>query len=81
MPMSGSVLPHQPAASATVPLPATASWLIFADRGGVGEQLAEKLRAAGADCTLVHAGAAFARKSDDHYEIHPRRGEDMAELL
>jgi polyketide synthase 12/epothilone polyketide synthase D len=32
-----------------------AAWLIFADRGGVGEQLAEKLRAAGDDCRLVFA--------------------------
>jgi polyketide synthase 12/epothilone polyketide synthase D len=32
------------------------TWLIFADRGGIGEQLAEKLRGAGNDCTLVFAG-------------------------
>jgi acyl transferase domain-containing protein/aryl carrier-like protein len=31
------------------------AWLIFADRFGVGEQLAEKLRSAGDDCTLVFA--------------------------
>jgi acyl transferase domain-containing protein/NADPH:quinone reductase-like Zn-dependent oxidoreductase/aryl carrier-like protein len=56
-------------------------WLLFADRGGVGEQLAKKLRDAGADCILVFAGSAFARNGGGRYEIHPGRREDMVELL
>ncbi|MGH7221894.1 MAG: SDR family NAD(P)-dependent oxidoreductase, partial [Gemmataceae bacterium] len=56
-------------------------WLIFADRGGVGEQLAERMRDAGETCTLVFAGTAFGRGSDDRYEIHPSRIEDMTQLL
>lgn len=32
------------------------SWLILADRSGVGERLAQALRARGGDCTLLFAG-------------------------
>jgi acyl transferase domain-containing protein/NADPH:quinone reductase-like Zn-dependent oxidoreductase/acyl carrier protein len=56
-------------------------WLIFADRGGVGEQMAERLRDAGAACTLVYAGSAFLRQGNDRYEIDPAHGYDMAQLL
>src|SRR5579875_6646 len=58
-----------------------AGWLIFADRSGVGEQLAVKLRAGGAECTLVFAGSTFVSNSDDRYEIQPGRSEDMTKLL
>ncbi|MHB1426224.1 MAG: SDR family NAD(P)-dependent oxidoreductase, partial [Gemmataceae bacterium] len=57
------------------------NWLIFADRSGVGAQLAGRLHDAGADCTLVFAASALKRLDDNRYEIHPSRGEDMAELL
>ncbi|HTU20951.1 MAG TPA: type I polyketide synthase [Gemmataceae bacterium] len=56
-------------------------WLIFADRSEVGEQLAKRLRDAGATCTLVFAGTAFARRGEDRYEIDPSRGEDMTQLM
>jgi acyl transferase domain-containing protein/aryl carrier-like protein len=57
------------------------NWLIFADQSGIGEQLAAKLRDAGAECTLVFAGRTFARNEEYRYEIHPGRGEDMEKLL
>jgi amino acid adenylation domain-containing protein len=43
------------------PLPVPSSpehghWLVFADRGGVGAALAERLQAAGGTCTVVHTG-------------------------
>jgi NADPH:quinone reductase-like Zn-dependent oxidoreductase/acyl carrier protein len=57
------------------------NWLIFADRGGVGEQLAERLHAAGMTSTLVFARAAFAPSGTERYEIHPSRAEDMSRLL
>jgi acyl transferase domain-containing protein/NAD(P)-dependent dehydrogenase (short-subunit alcohol dehydrogenase family)/acyl carrier protein len=57
------------------------SWLIFADRSGVGEKLAARLREAGAEYTLVFAGSTFARYGEDRYEIHPDNAADMEELL
>jgi acyl transferase domain-containing protein/acyl carrier protein len=56
-------------------------WLIFADRNGVGEQLAARLRNAGAQCTLVFAGSKFTRRDADCYQIHPSSGDDMEKLL
>jgi acyl transferase domain-containing protein/acyl carrier protein len=56
-------------------------WLIFADRSGVGEQLAAELRANNAECTLVFAGSAFVKNGVDRYEIQPGHDEDMVELL
>ena len=56
-------------------------WLIFADRSGVGEQLAERLHAAGMASTLVFAGPTFAQRRDEHYEINPSSAEDMTHLL
>jgi polyketide synthase 12/epothilone polyketide synthase D len=57
------------------------SWLVFADRGGMGQRLAERLRADGESCTLVFAGPAFARWNLDSYEIAPDCSADMLELL
>lgn len=35
-------------------------WVVFADEGGAGEALAARLRAAGAQCTVVRRGPAMA---------------------
>jgi acyl transferase domain-containing protein/NADPH:quinone reductase-like Zn-dependent oxidoreductase/acyl carrier protein len=73
---------RQPARSAGKDVLAGASgWLIFADRNGVGEQLAARLRDAGATCSLVFPGSTFVRNGDNRYEIRPGREEDMADLL
>jgi acyl transferase domain-containing protein/aryl carrier-like protein len=37
-------------------------WLILADRGGVGDGLAERLRSRGEACTLVHPGSSLAER-------------------
>jgi NADPH:quinone reductase-like Zn-dependent oxidoreductase/acyl carrier protein/NADP-dependent 3-hydroxy acid dehydrogenase YdfG len=39
------------------------------------------LRVAGSECTLVCSGTAFARRSDNRYEINPSRAEEMTQLL
>jgi acyl transferase domain-containing protein/aryl carrier-like protein len=57
------------------------AWLIFADHGGIGVRLAERLRAAGERCTLVFAGNCFSHTEDDLFEIHPGSAEDMTRLL
>src|SRR6266542_5089688 len=44
-------------------------WLIFADAGGVGRKLAAGLRARGAKCVVVTAGAAYRRSGPSEWEI------------
>ena len=62
-------------------LSAPGDWLLFADRGGVGERLAANLRAAGQSCTLVFAGEAFAQEAEDRVYIKPGSLEDTKHLL
>jgi acyl transferase domain-containing protein/NADPH:quinone reductase-like Zn-dependent oxidoreductase/aryl carrier-like protein len=70
---------RQPLAETGVQPPG--QWLIFADRGGFGEQLADKLRAGGSAGTLVFAGDAFKVVAEDCYEIDAGRRDDLDELL
>src|SRR5262249_42098503 len=63
------------------PIPEHESWLIFADRGGLGVSLAERLRTRGASCTIVHVGSAFEDLGQGHYRIDPGRPGDMLRLL
>ncbi|HEY7489577.1 MAG TPA: SDR family NAD(P)-dependent oxidoreductase, partial [Candidatus Tectomicrobia bacterium] len=56
-------------------------WLIFADSGGVGQQLAELLTSHGQQPFLVSPGAAFRRLDAEHFQLCPERPEDMRELL
>ena len=56
-------------------------WLVFADEGGVGRALAQRLGKAGGRCILVNAGKRFARSAPDHWAIDPRRPEDFHRLV
>lgn len=47
------------------------SWLILADRTGVGPELAHHLRARGDRAILVSAGAMAQRLAPDHYQVDP----------
>ena len=50
-------LEWQPAARpASAPAPASGTWLLLCDRGGVGEQLATRIEAQGGACVKVAAG-------------------------
>jgi acyl transferase domain-containing protein/acyl carrier protein len=66
-------------------LPSQGSWLIFADRGGIGKALAALLEAQGERCVLVSPGEAYTRTSDhldrEYFRVHPARPEDMQQLL
>jgi acyl transferase domain-containing protein/acyl carrier protein len=68
-----------PAAS-TLAEPAEA-WLLFVDRGGVGEALAEQLRAQGVAVTLVYGGTAWEERGDDCFVIDPTHAADYQQLL
>ena len=56
-------------------------WLVFADRGGVGERLASTLRHQGATPILVLAGASFATSAKHSVDVRPDSREDFEALL
>lgn len=56
-------------------------WLIFADHGGTGTRLAERLRARGDACTLVFAGTAYEEWGDGHVRLDPTSAEDLLRLI
>ncbi|MGE8278910.1 MAG: SDR family NAD(P)-dependent oxidoreductase [Stenotrophomonas sp.] len=56
-------------------------WLVFADGTGAADALAARLRQEGRAVTVVRAADAYARRSDDAFEIAAGSREDMARLL
>ena len=61
--------------------PSTAKqWLILADRGGVGQQLATLLKSKGEVCTSVFPGQQYQQTQQEFY-INPDRPEDFQQLL
>ncbi|GGA37433.1 hypothetical protein GCM10007416_07930 [Kroppenstedtia guangzhouensis] len=56
-------------------------WLIFADNSGLGDSIAEVLKAEAADVTVVHQGSQYAKQDGNHYLINPRQPEDYSSLL
>jgi acyl transferase domain-containing protein len=70
--------PSVRSASASQPV-AGRSWTIFADGGGMGHQLADRLTAAGAHCTVVTAADTYARTTNG-FQISPANRAHMAQL-
>ncbi|HKP01955.1 MAG TPA: SDR family NAD(P)-dependent oxidoreductase [Chthoniobacterales bacterium] len=62
-------------------VPAEKSWLIFADEGGFGKSLADRLGAAGARCQTVRRGAAFSSSEVDGFTIRPETPGDWRQLF
>ena len=62
------------------PAPA-GGWIIFADRAGLGAQLATGIRARGLRATLVSAGAASRRIDADLYEADPADAGALGRLV
>ncbi len=56
-------------------------WLIFADKQGVGEGLAQQLLEAGDVCTIVVAGDEFANVDELHWQINPQQAADYDRLM
>ncbi len=71
----------KPRPLAAVTPPAPGRWLVFADEGGLAEALAAELAQRGCCATLVEAGDAYARRSDDHFTLAATRAEDYGRLL
>ena len=61
--------------------PEAGGWLILADRAGLGETLAERLRGKGAAVALVIAGDRFSAGEGAAYTVDPRQPGDYAALL
>ncbi len=59
----------------------TGRWLLFADRGGIATELAQRLREHGEPCSLVFTGTAYQQLADDRFEIAPADREQMRRVL
>ncbi len=57
------------------------NWLIFADRFGICERLAELMRERGESCISVLAGTVYERMSDEAWRIDANHVEDFDRLL
>jgi acyl transferase domain-containing protein/acyl carrier protein len=58
------------------------AWLIFADRGGLGQALSRRLEERGATCVLVQAGTAWETTTEGRsWTIDPRIPEHFDRLL
>jgi acyl transferase domain-containing protein/acyl carrier protein len=58
-----------------------ASWLIFADSGGVGDALSALLKARGERSILVASGESYEQTDGEHYRIRAERPEDIRRLF
>ncbi|GET38066.1 beta-ketoacyl synthase [Microseira wollei NIES-4236] len=57
------------------------SWLIFADRGGVGKTLAKVLQERGDNCILVYAGDTYQTQETGTWSIKPFSAADFERLF
>ena len=57
------------------------SWLLFTDDNGVGDRLAESLRARGGTAVQVYAGAAFGQRGESRWSVNPAEPEDFRRLM
>ena len=76
----------QPGSTSSPELP-HGTWLIFADKAGLGQQLAHTLRQRGSRSVVIAPGSEFGSASvdptgqPDGYRIDPLEGEDYKRLL
>jgi len=57
------------------------SWLIFTDRDGIGEQIAQQLSEIGHRCILVDSGSAYKKLQAQHYQLNPTVPGDFQQLF
>ncbi|AOY80184.1 type I polyketide synthase [Moorena producens JHB] len=56
-------------------------WLIFADRQGIAQQLADRLRTFGQVCNLVFPGKEYQQIASDEFTINPENSDDYLKLV
>lgn len=66
----------EPAASA-----ASGRWLVFADQGGIGSRVAERLAAAGSSVVMVTRGVENRRLDETHWELAPGDAHAVQQLM
>jgi len=74
-------LTWQPQASQPKPPSEKTNWLIFADQGGIGQKLAESLKARGDSCVLVWASQTYEKSDAENYYLNPAEPGDFQKLL
>ncbi len=67
--------------AAQVEAPAEASWIVFTDREGLGEDLAKELMASGARCRIATRGDKFETKASDAFTLSAEDPADWKQLL
>ena len=72
---------YRPGATAKRPAATPRRWLILADRGGLGQQLADRLGARGDRCTLAFARDDTNRSSNDGNVLDPSSPEDLENFI
>jgi SAM-dependent methyltransferase len=70
-----------PVLESVVEIPVEKSWLVFADESGLGDQLAARLRAAGARCRVARRGERFASADRDMVTLRAESPDDWKQLL
>jgi len=60
---------------------ATGTWLIFADRRGVGDDLARRLRERGARTVLAYCADTYEAVNADLFQVRPQNDEDLQHLF
>ncbi|MEQ1860228.1 MAG: SDR family NAD(P)-dependent oxidoreductase [Chthoniobacteraceae bacterium] len=70
-----------PALEVVIEAPVEKSWLIFADESGLGDQLAARLRTAGARCRMAHRGKKSTSPKTDAFTLRAEAPEDWQQLL
>ena len=71
----------EPVRSVTFAAGQAHNWLVFADRGGVGEIMAARMRAQGQGCVLVWPDESYHAPADRRACINPLRYADLECLL
>jgi len=57
------------------------TWLIFADKQGIGQQLATRFTADEKRAILITPGDTYQRLDVNHFQIHPAQPEQMQQLI
>lgn len=69
------------AAPVVLEAPAEKSWLILADRTGLGDKLAAELQGSGARCRIAYRGSSFDTDTTDVFMLRAEVPEDWTQLL
>ncbi|MBW4594598.1 MAG: SDR family NAD(P)-dependent oxidoreductase [Brasilonema angustatum HA4187-MV1] len=56
-------------------------WLIFSDRQGIGEELANRLSRQGEKCTLVFVGADYQQIAASQFQVNPSDSKEFEQLF